>query len=75
MTRRKTHEEMAFTRSKNRMKRMRSLLEQIAYDFYDSEFHGLYDLAEEYSNDLLEFETAFAKRYADFQQHARERGL
>lgn len=54
---------------------MRSLLEQIAYDFYDSEFHGLYDLAEEYSNDLLEFETAFAKRYADFQQHARERGL
>lgn len=68
MTRRKTHEEKAYTKLRQRSARMRRYIEQTAYDFADSEAHGIAGLCDDLRDALDSFDYQAAEDFRHYQQ-------
>lgn len=70
MSRRKSHEELSVTRARRRCRSMRKYIEEIAYDFADSEMNVLACSAEDMMAALDQFESEMAEEVA---HHKEER--
>lgn len=67
MSRRKTFEELAHTRTMNRLKRIERLIEEIGYDWFDSECGMASDVVDRtLSPSLRDFRAEFAEVWDDY---------
>lgn len=68
MSRRKAFEELAHTRTKRRLAVIRKQIEQIGYDWFDSEMHALSDAADCLRDAMEDFENDLAEQFADWKE-------
>lgn len=67
MTRRKAFEELAYTRTKRRVAVIRRQIEQIGYDWFDSEIHAVSAEADTLMQALDDFQLTAAECFTDWK--------
>ena len=72
MAKRKTHEELAYTKLKRRLKQMHKAALEIAYDFGDSEAHGISGQVDELVAALERFEEAAEEEMQHYREEYRD---
>lgn len=70
MSRRKAFEELAYTRTLRRVRSIRKQIEQIGYDWFDSEIHVVSNEAEDLRDALDQFEEQLQEAFRDWKETA-----
>jgi hypothetical protein len=68
MAARKSHEEKAYTRTKGRSRRIRKMIEDISYDFFDSDAHFVSSAAEDLGAALDLFDDQLEDGIAEYRE-------
>lgn len=72
MSARKSHEQLAMTRTKRRAAKVRKLIEEIGYDWFDSEVHVISAEADRLIEALDEFDKDAAEAFAEYCEREAE---